>query len=436
MSNQTKSQPWWHRTDVETLGDRVKKVQNVNDPTIMSDDILRASKVVMWALLAFTTLLSAAGYFKFFERSFGFNLALIMAVLLACVIEFGKNWGGLRVLRIPFFLGWSHIWATVQNTVLWAGLLVLACVTFAASVYNSTKGAEQLSLLLSHERHAVTFAPDVADIDRQIEATEGRMAENRKTKWKGTMTWEAQRANRREAAVLEGLQRQRETRIQQQRVDFEKESGIRDGQNQFTASNLLAVGGWVELLQIILMFIRVSAERSLDRTAGERSASGNGHNIPHPTANGHSNPRAFQNQNTPGPIGFYWSGYGQAPATPPQNTVSQLSQTVSQTNGAENTSYADDTLKLAMKRIQGHFANFDGQHRNNATVAGNIHTILDETLEKMRPTSFVPTYDCTLKFYDYVAGLFPALGVKGWPYDKSGIFLQYVLRPHKSQTLA
>lgn len=405
----------------------MKAVQNVNDPTIVSDDVQRWSKVALFALLAFTTLLSAASYLKFFEKSFGFNLAFVMALLLACIIEFGKNWGTLKVLRIPFFQGWRFVSSEVSNTVMWLGLVLLAIVTFSASVHNSTRGAHQLSLLLSHERTHTNFKPNTADIDGQIAAAEKRISESRATRWKGTTTVESQRTIRRETSVLEGLQRQRETAIQQQRADWEKQDAIRERQNNFSANSLLAVGGWVELLQLILMFVRVAAERSLDKTASERKASApphqhtaasNGQQHKHNGQAAHN--ETFFNRQEDGSVRSALPTY--ALSSQPlfhddtKTPVSQSPQTVTQIKSAEAGDHADDVLKLALTRLQGHAANFDRKHGKNETTAANIHEILDKTLYKMKGT-FRPSVEVHARFSAYILdALFPLLHEKGHPY--------------------
>lgn len=430
MSNPTNAQPWWLRANKETLDDRVRNVQNVNDPTIVSDDVQRWSKVILFVLLTFTTLLSAASYLKFFERSFGFMLALILAVMLAGTIEFGKNWGTLRCLRIPFFQGWSFVWREVSNTVMWVGLLALAIVTFSASIYNSTQGAHQLALLLSHERTHTAFQPNTADIDRQIAAAEKRIADNRATKWKGTTTVDAQRAIRNETKNIESLQQQRAKAIQSQRADYEKQSGITEQQNTFSANSLMAVGGWVELLQFVLLLLRVAAERSLDKTAKERRATTP---PPHRQPNGQPNPvnnesaqRFYFTRSSPtGDVeAAPTAELTQQPLFPPnntdQNTVSQSSQTVTQQNAAPPANQADAVLKLAEKQLRSWVPNFGRKDAKDSTVSANIDRILTETARNVRQKDFQPSYLVWLKFYTYLQEeLFPTLNARGWPYEFS-----------------
>lgn len=433
MANEPKSQPWWKTTNPQTLDDRVQAVQNVNDPTIMSDDVLRWSKVALYALLLFTTILSGFSYFKFFEHSFGPNIAAAMAILLACIIEFGKNWGGLRVLRIPFFHGWGHIYSTVSDTIMWAGLLALAVVTFSASVYNSTKGAEQLSLLLGHEKNRTVFEPNTADIDAQIAATEKRIEENREVKWKGTTTVDAQRTIKAESRNLNSLQTQRETRIQQQRADYEKESGIKDSQNQFTAGSLLAVGGWVELLQVILMFVRVSAERSLDKTGAARRTTTPPPPNHNPTPNNSTaSANGFRVTQNHTPIGFYWDGYGAASAAlTPQplfgpETVPQSPTTVAQPNDPAN--YADSVLKVCKDAVQRDLSNFQNRQASQATVSRRINAALDECRQAMMKTGFEPTYRRSLEMHAFVQEkVWNTLNTVGWPYDHEKFFMQWLV---------
>lgn len=447
MANQPNMQPWWHRTNKETLDDRVKAVQNVNDPSIVSDDVQRWSKIALMVLLAFTTLLSGASYLKFFEKSFGFEIALLMALSLAVVIEFGKNWGFLKVLRIPFFQGWNFIWREVHNTVMWVFLLLLSVVTFTASIYNSTQGSHQLALLLSHERTYTAFVPNTTDIDNQItslQREDEKLGNIRRSN--GRTNWAIQPMKAENAKTLQTLQAQRQTLIAQQRTDWEKQDAIKNQQNQFSANSLLAVGGWVELLQIILMFVRISAERSLDRTAQNRRQeapypAGNGQPAfnnhatintqtapPHQNTNGHA---PINNHNKTEaqqryyfvrthPAGNIQAALDQQPLFQPQKTVSQSDFTVTQ---QKTGNYADDVLTLAEKRIRGHFANFGRRQGKDSTVSDNINTILDETLQKMKAETFQPSYMVSVKFYAYVNELFEALDTRGWPYDKKGAFL-------------
>lgn len=428
MANSPNLQPWWVRTNKETLGDRVRKVQNINDPTIISDNVQRYSTIALWFALAFTVLVSFFSYYKFFITSFGMA-ALPMAALLAVLIEFGKNWGTLTMLRIPFFLGWRAVSTTVSGTVMWTGLVALSCVTFGVSIYNSTMGFEQLSLMLSREKTERVFSPNTADVDAQIQAAEKRISDNRATRWKGTTTVDAMRAIKSETRTLETLQRQREAAVQQQRADFERGVSITDGQNQFSAKSLLKVGGWIELMQIVLMFMRISAERSLDQTAQERSQQHNPtqrQQTPH--YNGQPQNTYFNRQ----PDGQVRNALSDrhplfVPHAPTENTVSQPPFTVSQSDAETPGNGSDAILQLAMKRLKGFYANFDQRHRNNETVSGNINQILEDTFLSMQQPGFSPSRQQMIDFYKYLVEILPALEKRGWPYERGTAMARYVL---------
>lgn len=444
MQNQPNPQPWWTRTNKETLDDRVKAVQNVSDPSIMSDDVQRWSKIALMALLAFTTLLSGASYFKFFQKSFGFEAALIMALLLACIIEFGKNWGFLKVLRIPFFLGWRYVSAEVQNTVMWVFLLFLSAVTFAASIYNSTQGAHQLSLLLSHERTYNAFSPNTSALDAQIAALQEKDSQlNLKLK-NGRTNWAAQPIKAENAKTLASLQQQRETAIQQQRADWEKQTAIQEQQNNFSANSLLAVGGWVELLQVILMFVRVSAERSLDKTATERRNSPTPP-LQQPTSNGqqhhngqtqpqqhNSAQRYYFNRSTP--TGNVQAALTPQPLFPDENAVAQPPQTVPQQNTPNGASYADSVIEVCRQAIQRDMGNFENRQAKNATVARRIHEALDTCYNALKQRDFAPSYQIGLRLYNYLQEtVWPRLNITGHPYENQVFFTERLYHAFKPQ---
>lgn len=419
-------------------------MQNVNDPTIVADDVLVYARFAITALLAFTTLLSGLSYFRFFETSFGWA-ALPMALLLACVIEFGKNWGTLKVLRIPFFNGVLHIGSGAGVFFMWFGLLALSVTTFAVSVKNSTNGAHQLSLLLSHERTSTAFSPNTQHLDAQIASLQKSDAELGSLKRpNGKTNWGVQPIKADNAKAIASLQSQREQMVKQQRADYEKQVSIQDNQNQFSAESIMLVGGWVEFLQFILLLIRVAAERSLDRTAMERSVTRATNTLNAPHSNGR-HPHPIQNQH---PIGFYWPNYGASAAFEPQplfptaekvsESVPQTQQSVPQTNTMAATTHADSVLELCRQAVQRDMANFDNRHANTATVAQRIHAALEKTYAPLKETDFKASYEVGLRLYSYLQGtVWPRLNVIGHPYSNQAFFterLYSAFAPQKKET--
>ncbi len=260
------STAWWKGDKQKGLSERIAEIQQINDPTTNSDEILKGSKVLLFILLCFTGLLGGLSYYKNFSGAFSSEVAVFMAVALTAVIEWGKNYASKWALRIPFFRGFGHLATRPENTFVWVGLVAIAACTFYMSVYNSTIGGEQLSKMLSSERNRTTFQPNTADIDAQIATVQTGIQQNQGIKWKGTTTYTAQRAIVSQSKSLEKLQDQRAAAIAQQRADYERTRNEQAENSNFASSLVMASGGYVELLQFLLLLLIVSCEKSLDRS--------------------------------------------------------------------------------------------------------------------------------------------------------------------------
>lgn len=265
MALQT-STAWWKGDKQKGLSERIAEIQQINDPTTNSDEILKGSKVLLFILLCFTGLLGGLSYYKNFSGAFPFEVAVFMAVALTAVIEWGKNYASKWALRIPFFRGFGHLATRPENTFVWVGLVAIAACTFYMSYHNSTIGGEQLSKMLSSERNRTTFQPNTADIDAQIATVQAGIQQNQGIKWKGTTTYTAQRAIVSQSKSLEKLQDQRAAAIAQQRADYELNRNEQAENSNFASSLVMASGGYVELLQFLLLLLIVSCEKSLDRS--------------------------------------------------------------------------------------------------------------------------------------------------------------------------
>lgn len=334
------SNAWWETDKTEGLKARIAQIQKINDPTTNADEILKASKVLTFILLLFTGLLGGLSYYKNFSAAFPAGSAVFMALSLTFVIEWGKNYAFLWSLRIPFFRGFGHLWQRPENTFVWLGLLLIGGATFYMSVYNSTIGGRQLATMLSHERNTVAFQPDTRAIDAQIASTQKGIEANQAVKWKGTTTYTAQKAIAKQSDALTSLQRQREATISAQRADFEKLQGRQEANTNYTASLVLASGGWIEFIQALLWLLRVSCEKSLDSRAGAPSPApsskpGIGFRQQEHFATAHySNDDDEQPEEMPRPrrpIGFFQPApippvpITGLPTVPPENTVKQCS---------------------------------------------------------------------------------------------------------------
>lgn len=263
MASSTSS-AWWSRDKKAGLQNRIGAIQRINDPTTNADEILAGSKWLIVVLLMFTGLLGGISYYKNFSGAFPTEAAIAMALALTFTIEWGKNYCATWSLRIPFFRGFGHIMETPANTFIFIGLIGIASATFFMSIYNSTIGGRQLAGMLSHERNATAFTADTKAIDDQIAGLQQASTETRKIQWKGTTTTTAQKSLASQSKALESLQRQREGVIKQQRADWERNQAVLSENSNFAANLVLKSGGWVELLQVLLILLRVSCEKALD----------------------------------------------------------------------------------------------------------------------------------------------------------------------------
>lgn len=266
MQNTSNSQQsaWWSRDKGAGLQNRIKAIQRLNDPTTNADELLSGSKILLLLLLCFTGLLAGFSYYKNFGGSFPIPVAAFMAIALTVAIEWGKNYCTTWAIRTPFFRGFGHIISTPANTFMFAGLILIAAATFTMSVINSTIGGRQLSVMLNHEKNASAFQADTRGIDSLIATNQKNIVEASTVKWKGVTTRTSQQAIKQYSATLSSLNAQRETIIQQQRADWEKQQAIQAENRNYSANLMLTSGGWVELLQLLLIIVRVACEKILD----------------------------------------------------------------------------------------------------------------------------------------------------------------------------
>jgi hypothetical protein len=401
-----------------TLESRVKAVQNINDPAILSDDVQRWSKLFLTMLLVFTTFLGAFSYFKFFENSFGFYAAAAMAVVLSITIEWGKNWGSLKFLRMWFFVGMDKITANMGLGIMFACVALLSATTFFASVSNSTKGAEVLSLVLAdekNERDGKAYDPGTQDIDAQILAVQKSISDAKNIKYKGETTYQAQRSIQSQSKALDKLYSIKQSRENGARADFDSRQKKLESRDNFKASTLLLVGGFVELLQIILLLLRVSSEKNLEdfyskktvpQSPQHKSANFSTQNQETPAFESHQN-TAFGHSKPS--IGFKWDGYGQNK----ENAVPQSPQHFLQ-------KFPDvcDKILLGLKStFQKEVPNFYRHDANPDTVYGRIGKELLKIQVAINMPGFSPSYEVASKVLDYLQGVgFPALISAKKPY--------------------
>ena len=423
-ANPQQNRPVWRKDPAEALKARIDKINTLSDPNTSADEILAWGKFFLYLLLGYSALLGYFCYYKNFSQSFPPWVAVCLSVILPCAIEFGKNYCSTWAIRQPFFHGFPSITSSWPKIFIFGGLTLIGVATFVMSIRNSTVGSQQLSLMFSHERNAATFTPDTKVIDEQISATQKSIDGNRGIKWKGTVTYQAQKAIQSETKALTTLQSQRETSVQQQRVDWEKDQSYKTEQAGGVAALVLASGGWVELLQFLFLFLRVACEKLLDNrlpnttTVNHIALSTNGH----PTRQQSPSYPPIQNSRV-----IYFNraeDTGQVQPAEPQNTVPQSPQTVAQSGGVG----ADQVLELMRQQVQREIANFRNPQAIPKTVAGRIHGHLSGAYKTMNLPDFCPSRAVGVKTYGYlVETVFPTLNEKGWPFEQDIFMCQRMI---------
>lgn len=414
------ARPFWARNAEASLGRRIANIQKINDPTTNADEVLRAAKIFITLLLAFTGLLGGMNYYKVFGLTFPPAVTLFLAVVVTITIEFGKNYCTLWALRQPFFQGFGRIAARASSFIIWTGLAALAVATFSMSIWNSTRGAEHLALLLAHQRPEAqaTFTPDTRDLDAQIIAAQNAQTAalgNKITtgKYKGMTEWNSATTAKKAGATVAALSEQRKQVVEQQRADWERRQTRTEQHNDHAAGLVLRVGGWVELLQLLLMVVRVACERSLDgRTAFS----------PTPAANRyHNNGHVPENHDMPRFFNRGGDGNVIRARAHPADVVTQSPFVVSQHGAPTAVSYTPDAiLRYYEQDLRRDTPNYNRPKGCNFdTVTARIHQKLRNAhadIDRTQVGAFSAA--AAKRFADYLTKtLEPILAEQNSPYD-------------------
>lgn len=436
-----KRKKWYQgRPAAVSFASRVQEIQKYRTPATKADEFLRIVRFLVLPLLAlWCIVISFASLQIFLAHSFGETYATIGAAILCIVIEIGKMKFGSYTFSKLFLEGIEGIETDFAEAAMWLFITGFAAFTFWMSINNSTHGAHNLALLRGNEAHYSAFVPDTKDLDDQIAAANGRVAQNGGIKWKGTVTYQAQQAIKTDSRVIQQLSAQKEQRVKDQRADYE----LRRAQIQDTtdkgASLVMAAGGYVEILQIISLMLMAACMRvvgdHMDREQGqqhtdEHKAAGQQPitSAKHQPINGaamnnQTGPAAYPGENDGRVIMFNRVAGGNV-LSARLNTVPQFSQTVPQQNGLHGCSAV---LTQCREAVQRDLPNFDRKDTRAATVSERINAALDRCLESMRVPGFEPEREVAIKFYQFLTDkAFPDLNARGWGYDRQDYFLRIV----------
>lgn len=432
ISPTTEKKSWFDFSgDGAGLNSRIQKINKYRSPHTKADEILR---ILQWfvqpLLILYCMVLSFASYQAFFEHNFSAGIATLGAVLLCIVIEFGKIKIGAYVFQKPFLEGLEGFKGSFAEFSVWFGALLFAGVAFTMSVINSTTGAHALSVMKGTAKNETAFAGNTADLDRQISETNARIKQNGTIKWKGVVTYQAQKAIERDTRTLEALNRQKESATNTQRADFERTRSINDTNTQTGANILMASGGWVEGLQMICLFL-IAACMSVVGSVMDREQKNSHTATNNPNTNsyrsGAANSSPANNSGAGQTIGFFWDGYGQQ-AAQQSFAVPQQPFTVPQQTVDFSTIGCDAVLENCRQAVQRDLPNLLRPDAKPATVSERINKALDDAFDIVSKDGFSPSHETGLKFYKFLAETaLPTLNDRGWPYSRDTFFMKQIL---------
>ncbi len=424
MANLPNSQPWFQNAPGKGMQDRLKAIHEMRDPGTFADEILIGGRMLFILSLLFTGALCFFSYQFFLERFLSPEAATLAAIAVTILIEYGKKRIGMSALRMPFMHGWRYIFSTPENTGVFVGAAVFALVIFSVSVYNSTNGAARYAQQQSEVKTESVFTPNTKVLDEQIAAAREAVKNAPKATWKGKEYYQDKKSVRAAEQTILSLSSSREKEVALQREDFERSRDRNDTNNAHSGQIALRIGGWLELIQVILMLLMASCERVLDRRNPASSA-----NSPTPPANGKI---GFQqagnlavnqtpNQQKPTdelpqrqPIGFH--RYSAQPSGV-DHPVAQSPQPVPQENKLLTNKEANDAIRYQLSCLKKEPSNFGNKHAQPATVAKRVHVILDKTKHTLKWSE-----GCDYKLLEEYANYFDQkisqhLEDCGMPYD-------------------
>lgn len=431
--------PFWKRDQKASLAGRINAINQINDPTIMTDNVLRWVKVILVVLLAATGLIGALNYYKFFSISMSnFYIVAFLTLAIAGIVEFGKYFATKWAIRNAFFVGFRHIFAEAHSTLIFLGLAVVSVLTFALSAYNSTKGAEQLAYLISHEsaEGKAVFTPNTPDLDAQIAAAQGVQSSalsNRITtgQYKGMVDWQSSKTAKSAGQTAASLIAQKETVVAQQRADWERQQAERARSIDHAAGFTLKIGGWLELLQCILMFIRVACEKQLASHPDAQPRRQQSPNpTPSPSFNGqHSFNGSFPNNSHPTNSPLHHTFFNRGADGNVRTASADPLPTLATSLATDNEPAATERMINAEKILRYHRDQFQkwASHLNRRDAPGTHDTIVGmmkgahADIEKM---GYGIDPEEVEKFCQYIErNLAPRLEEKGPGYAGTGVML-------------
>lgn len=428
---------WRKRRSEQATPAEIQKVATMRNDKTFADEAAWIVRLLLYLSAAFCAWASYFYYRDYLSESFSPAFVAVFSVALPLVVELLKIKITHNVLRSIFF-GW--MFKSGWTLGYWFFLLVLAAGSYWWSVSISTDGMQKYSAMKADQtlesdslRQVLSLA--TSDIDAQIASAQRNYDSAVNTKWKGTTTYQAQKAAVSQSKSLENLQAQRSEIIAAVTQEYQEGRAKRTGKIDAWAAFVRKFGGYMELASAICLVALVFFERRLFALYNSQ--------IPAPPTPSGKKPNpdtGTQYTYTPGQP-YTVNGHG-----PAQNhggfsirplstlfehrkhTVPRSEKTVARSSPDTVTTDADTVLKYAKSRLQSNVANFSDRQRRKATTAANCTAIVNDVAHKFRGRGFEPSPEVASDFYQYIQTVFDAMDANGYPYEYERAFLDDLLQ--------
>lgn len=423
---------WRRRRADQATPAEIERVATMRNDKTYADEAAWIVRALLYLTAAFCAWASYFYYRDYLGESFSPAFVAVFSIALPVSVELLKVKISHNVLRSVFF-GWAF--RSFWSLGYWSFLFLLACGAYWWSVSISTDGMEKFSAMKADQHLQADSLPSLltiatADIDRQIADAQRNYDSAIATKWKGTTTYQAQKAAQSQSAAMLDLQGQRAQIVEATTTDYQEGKLKRSDKIDAWSAFVRRFGGYMELASALCVIALVFFERRLYALYahqappappphnGTRPAAGpqnpNRATAPPPAPNGAGQPQKFH---------FNLADH-QTLFSTLRKSVPHIQRPVAQKITDAVSTDADAVLKLAKTRLQSHVANFRSRYHRPGTTAGSMQAIINEVGNKMQGRGFEPTPAVATDFWQYMTEtIFPALSENKYPYEYENQFL-------------
>lgn len=383
--------------------DRQHKDETLAYMSNPNSNVDEVGKVIAWLIVpAFAMWVGYIGYLYTMQQLDGVvspDMVMVLAIAIPAGVQFIKLYTAKKVLRAWHFKWYDHsaadfwLWSLMGCVVVlmfaWSLKISIFDVRDTASNNYMSRDTVTLSQYLSTQTAAVD--QQIAGIDR-----ENSDAGSMRTK-KGNIAWTGQQIKERNSSTLLSLQDQKKQITDQAISDYKagklKTATAAEGRGNF----FRRFGGFGEAGEILFLLIMGLIEARNRRDNMERIKQAAATTMP--KQNGYQAPAPSMNRTQ---IGFKMQSQMSPVLDTNSETVAQSGDTVPQHEPETLVIGPDAALKHYRSVILKDISNLQRNDVKLETVAGRIHTALDDLMILMQHKDFKPASTSSANFYAFL----------------------------------